>query len=127
MQTPMLSNAAQGAIRATLFSQEEAEKAPSEGRERDRLLETIEKLDFEPGSPPLTPEDVSPAPPIPEPTPVSMLERQPLFDPLPGTDTTPLTAGFDPSQSAIVLPRADDRELAGRLRGPLGGIASLAG
>ena len=50
-----------------------------------------------------------------------------LFEPLPGTDTAPLTAGFDPSQSAIVLPRADDRELAVRLRGPLGGIASLAG
>ena len=50
-----------------------------------------------------------------------------IFDPLPSTDTTPFTAGFDPSQSAIVLPRADDRELAGRLRGPLGGIASLAG
>jgi hypothetical protein len=50
-----------------------------------------------------------------------------LFEPLSGTDTAPLTAAFDPSQSAIVLPRADDRELAGRLRGPLGGIASLAG
>ena len=127
MQTPMLSNAAQGAIRATLFSEEEADKAPSRGRDRDRLLETIEKLDFEASTPPPSVEPVKPTPPPTENTPISMLEQDPLFEPLPGTDTAPLTTGFDPSQSAIVLPRADDRELAVRLRGPLGGIASLAG
>jgi hypothetical protein len=38
----------------------------------------------------------------------------------------PLSGLFDPATSPIVLPRADDRELAMRLRGPLGGIASLA-
>ena len=127
MQTPMLSNTAQGAIRATLFSEEEADKAPSRGRDRDRLLETIEKLDFEASTPPPSVEPVKPTPPPTENTPISMLEQDPLFEPLPGTDTAPLTTGFDPSQSAIVLPRADDRELAVRLRGPLGGIASLAG
>lgn len=57
----------------------------------------------------------------------SAVAQDTMFEPLPGTDTAPLTAAFDPSQSAIVLPRADDRELAVRLRGPLGGIASLAG
>jgi hypothetical protein len=50
----------------------------------------------------------------------------PIFDPLPDASPAPVTGGFDPATSAIVLPRADDRELAERLRGPLGGIASLA-
>jgi len=50
----------------------------------------------------------------------------PLFDPLPNASRAPVTGDFDPATSAIVLPRADDRELAMRLRGPLGGIASLA-
>ena len=49
-----------------------------------------------------------------------------LFDPLPDASGAPVPGGFDPATSAIVLPRADDRELAMRLRGPLGGIASLA-
>ena len=49
-----------------------------------------------------------------------------IFEPLPDVSPTPVTSGFDPATSAIVLPRADDRELAERLRGPLGGIASLA-
>ena len=50
----------------------------------------------------------------------------PIFEPLPDASPAPVTGGFDPATSAIVLPRADDRELAERLRGPLGGIASLA-
>ena len=49
-----------------------------------------------------------------------------MFDPLPDASRAPVTGDFDPATSAIVLPRADDRELAMRLRGPLGGIASLA-
>ena len=49
-----------------------------------------------------------------------------MFDPLPDASRAPVTDDFDPATSAIVLPRADDRELAMRLRGPLGGIASLA-
>jgi len=49
-----------------------------------------------------------------------------MFDPLPDASRAPVPGDFDPATSAIVLPRADDRELAMRLRGPLGGIASLA-
>jgi hypothetical protein len=49
-----------------------------------------------------------------------------MFEPLPDASRAPVTGDFDPATSAIVLPRADDRELAMRLRGPLGGIASLA-
>jgi hypothetical protein len=38
----------------------------------------------------------------------------------------PAMGKIDPAMSPTILPSAKDRELAMRLRGPLGGIASLA-
>ena len=49
------------------------------------------------------------------------------FEPLPQGPSAALAMGqIDPAMSPTILPSDKDRELAMRLRGPLGGIASLA-
>jgi len=49
------------------------------------------------------------------------------FEPLSqGPSATPTLGKIDPAMSPTILPSDKDRELAMRLRGPLGGIASLA-
>jgi hypothetical protein len=49
------------------------------------------------------------------------------FEPLSqGPSATPALGKIDPAMSPTILPSDKDRELAMRLRGPLGGIASLA-
>jgi hypothetical protein len=49
------------------------------------------------------------------------------FEPLPeAQSSTPSLGQIDPAMSPTILPSDKDRELAMRLRGPLGGIASLA-
>ena len=49
------------------------------------------------------------------------------FEPLPqGPSAAPAMGQIDPAMSPTILPSDKDRELAMRLRGPLGGIASLA-
>ena len=125
LQMPIFSNTAQGAIRAAISPEVEAETAPSEGRDRARLLETIESLDDTPVIEEPTPSELPPAPPTAQALP-SQIDIDSMFEPLPQATGAPVMRGFDPATSAIVLPRADDRELAMRLRGPLGGIASLA-
>jgi len=121
MQTPMFSAAAQAAIRTAISTEIEAEAAPSEGRERVRLLEAIDNLNT------VRPdEEALPIRPTAPQTQPQQMEIESMFEPLPDASPAPVTGGFDPATSAIVLPRADDRELAERLRGPLGGIASLA-
>ena len=94
----------------------EIEAAPANRALRSRL-EEIRQLQ---GRDPQPPDDITLD------LPPAVIPLTGIFDELPGTSQAPLASGFDPATSAIVLPRADDRELAGRLRGPLGGIASLA-
>ena len=49
------------------------------------------------------------------------------FEPLSqGPSAAPTLGQIDPAMSPTILPSDKDRELAMRLRGPLGGIASLA-
>jgi len=49
------------------------------------------------------------------------------FEPLSqGPSAAPALGQIDPAMSPTILPSDKDRELAMRLRGPLGGIASLA-
>jgi len=51
----------------------------------------------------------------------------PAFEPLSQRPSTaPAMGKIDPAMSPTILPSDKDRELAMRLRGPLGGIASLA-
>ncbi len=51
----------------------------------------------------------------------------PAFEPLSQKPSTaPAMGKIDPAMSPTILPSDKDRELAMRLRGPLGGIASLA-
>lgn len=123
MQTPMLSSSAQGAIRTAISPEIEAEDEPSTGEDRARLLEAIESL----GSQREQPEPE----PTPEPTiapPAAQVMPQPqrevsMFEPLP---ESPSTGRIDAAMSPTILPSDKDRELAMRLRGPLGGIASLS-
>lgn len=127
MQTPMFSDVAQGAIRTAISPETEAEGDPSKGRDRMQLLETIDALEQQKARP--EPE------PAPKPTvapPAAQVMPQPqqeisMFEPLPEAKPAPLARGqIDPAMSPTILPSDKDRELAMRLRGPLGGIASLA-
>ena len=127
MQMPMLSNTAQGAIRTAILPEAEAEEEPSKGRDRMRLLEAIDALEQ---------QEVQPEPePAPKPTiapPAAQVmpqaqEEISMFEPLPEAQpSTPTMGQIDPAMSPTILPSDKDRELAMRLRGPLGGIASLA-
>ena len=127
MQMPMLSNTAQGAIRTAISPETEAEGEPSKGRDRMQLLEAIDSLEQQKAQP--EPE------PAPKPTiapPAAQVMPQPqqevsMFEPLPeAKPATPTLGQIDPAMSPTILPSDKDRELAMRLRGPLGGIASLA-
>lgn len=127
MQTPMFSDVAQGAIRTAISPETEAEGDPSKGRDRMQLLETIDALEQQKARP--EPE------PAPKPTvapPAAQVMPQPqqeisMFEPLPEAKPAPPARGqIDPAMSPTILPSDKDRELAMRLRGPLGGIASLA-
>ena len=125
MQTPMFSATAQGAIRTGISPEKEAEAEPSKDEERMEMLKVIDSLRAREAQP--DPEPVSTiAPPATQAPPEPQRQDVSMFDPLPDTSRAPVMGDFDPATSAIVLPRADDRELAMRLRGPLGGIASLA-
>ena len=93
----------------------EIETAPANRALRRRLDEIRELQDRDSQAP----EDITLD------LPPSVMPLTGIFDELPDASPAPVTGGFDPATSAIVLPRADDRELAERLRGPLGGIASL--
>ena len=89
------------------------------------MLKVIDSLRAREAQP--DPEPVSTiAPPAAQVLPEPRRQDVSMFDPLPNASRAPVMGDFDPATSAIVLPRADDRELAMRLRGPLGGIASLA-
>ncbi len=127
MQTPMFSDVAQGAIRTAISPEIEAEGEPSTDRERMQLLEAIDSLEQQKAQP--EPE------PAPKPTvapPAAQVMPQPqqeisMFEPLPeAKPAAPAMGQIDPAMSPTILPSDKDRELAMRLRGPLGGIASLA-
>ena len=127
MQMPIFSNTAQAAIRTAISPETEAEGEPSTGRDRMQLLEAIDALEQ---------QEMQPKPePAPKPTiapPAAQVMPQPqqevsMFEPLPEANTAASTLGqIDPAMSPTILPSDKDRELAMRLRGPLGGIASLA-
>jgi hypothetical protein len=71
-------------------------------------IESLEKMNQVAGAPPMA-EEIS------------------MFEPLPEAQpSTPTMGQIDPAMSPTILPSDKDRELAMRLRGPLGGIASLA-
>ena len=58
---------------------------------------------------------------------VDMNPQESVFEPLSqGPSAAPTLGKIDPAMSPTILPSDKDRELAMRLRGPLGGIASLA-
>ncbi len=58
---------------------------------------------------------------------VDMSPQESVFEPLSqGPSAAPTLGQIDPAMSPTILPSDKDRELAMRLRGPLGGIASLA-
>jgi len=81
---------------------------PTEGGEQ-RILEQLEALERNNQS------SINVTPDIPE------------FEALPqGPSAAPTMGQIDPAMSPTILPSDKDRELAMRLRGPLGGIASLA-
>jgi len=129
MQMPMFSAAGQSAIRTALSPEIEkkAEAEPPSDREKLRLLETIESLEAReeeptPSAKPAPKPQIAPPPNMPMPQ-----EEVSAFEPLSErASSAPVMSKIDPATSPTILPSDKDRELAMRLRGPLGGIASLA-
>jgi len=127
MQAPMFSDVAQGAIRTAISPEIDAEGEPSTDRERMQLLEAIDSLEQQKAQPEPEPD---PKPTIAPPAAQVMPQPQQevsMFEPLPeAKPASPALGKIDPAMSPTILPSDKDRELAMRLRGPLGGIASLA-
>jgi len=107
--------------------EKKAEAEPSSDREKLRLLKTIESLEAReeeptPSAKPVPKPQIAPPPNMPMPQ-----EEVSAFEPLSErASSAPAMSKIDPATSPTILPSDKDRELAMRLRGPLGGIASLA-
>jgi len=129
MQMPLLSATAQGVIRTALAPElrDEAEAEPSSDADKLRILQTIESLEPKKEEPSPSAQ-ARPKPQIAPPPDMPMPKGEvSAFEPLQQSSSKPPAMGkIDPAMSPTILPSDKDRELAMRLRGPLGGIASLA-